>query len=229
MKRFLTYFLTAAFAITSVLAYADFTAKKDNTAPPLGRFEIINIKTGASGQVTTSGETLTIDETNLTGVNWQAMNAAGVAGVNWTGAQITGNGINWQSTYSIPAGGINWNQYQSWSGNTAINWALFTGYNGLAEIATNWQSMAFASSGINWTGSNISATGINWTDQINQISNAAPAGVNWAEIGLTNSYGGINWLQIDHASATNTVACWNATGQLSKCLGTVSGTTCNCV
>lgn len=95
--------------------YADVTIKKDNNAPPVGRFEIINIKTGGSGILSSLGEILTLDETNLTGVNWQSLNSIGVAGVNWTAANINASqGVNWESL-----------RIANGNTSTSINWAAF--------------------------------------------------------------------------------------------------------
>lgn len=117
MKKILSSVLLGTLLIVGVgSAFADLTMQKDNSNPKIKRFEVLNIKTGGSGQVTCVGEICTLDETNLTGVNWQSLNALGVAGVNWTGALLSGQGINWTSisTYATIGGahsGINWTSF----------------------------------------------------------------------------------------------------------------------
>jgi len=116
MKNFLSVLVAIAFVLICVKSFADVTIKKDGQGAAVGRFEIINLKTGGSGIVTSSGEILTIDETNLTGVNWQSLNALGVAGVNWTGANISYSGINWTSVKALDA---------SFGSHSGINWTSF--------------------------------------------------------------------------------------------------------
>lgn len=99
------------------LAHADLTLQADGKNPKIKRFEVLNIKTGGSGMVTCNGEICTLDETNLTGINWQSLNSLGVAGVNWTGAAIAYNGINWtdMKVGTISRGsssGVNWTDFR---------------------------------------------------------------------------------------------------------------------
>lgn len=117
MKKYLSVFIMVAMVLVSAKSYADLTFKKDSQNPPLKRVEILNIKTGGSGVITCLGEICSFDNTNLTGVNWQSLNALGVAGINWTGANISGTGTNWTSIRAYGS---------SFGGNTSgINWQAF--------------------------------------------------------------------------------------------------------
>lgn len=117
MKKILLSLVILTAFILSVKSYADVTLKKDSQNPPIGRVEVLNVKTGGSGAVTRTGEIGNIDLTNFTGINWTALNALGVAGINWTGANIMGKGINWTDirAYGTSFGGdhsgINWQAF----------------------------------------------------------------------------------------------------------------------
>lgn len=117
MKKLLSVILLCVLVFSGAwFAFADLTMQKDGSSPKIKRFEILNIKTGGSGDVSCLGEICTIDETNMTGINWQSLNALGVAGINWTAANISGSGINWTSvsTYATIGGahsGINWTSF----------------------------------------------------------------------------------------------------------------------
>lgn len=118
MKNIIALFILCLLVFSGAWSVlADVTFQQDSKNPKLKRVEVINVKTGGSGLVNCLGEICTIDETNMTGINWQSLNALGVAGINWTAANISGQGINWTSvsTYAASFGGahsnVNWTSF----------------------------------------------------------------------------------------------------------------------
>lgn len=133
MKKFLV--ALAILSLIAVKVYADVQVQSNGTN--VGVATKINVK-GAT--TTRSGQTVTIDNTTLSGVNWSTASFLN-SGINWTGANLTNSGINWNDikAVQVSTAGVNWNFLDPISGG--INW-----YN-LANNATAAKIVCWKSNG----------------------------------------------------------------------------------
>lgn len=195
MRKFLIIVAAIALFLLNIYAFADVTVKKDLQGQPLGRYEVVRFITGGtnctptgctggSGQVYASlvgtpnngasGETITVDLTNPSGINWSALGALGQT-VSWVGANIAPlTGINWAAFPN--AGAINWytvpEQFPQ-----GVNW------NAIAPIpnsAMNWQDFQAAQQGVG------TAAGVNWQDL-----DPKTGAINWLEVTSGGSNGNL--------------------------------------
>lgn len=200
-NKFLGLFLIAAFLISGSV-FADVQMQSNGTN--LGITTKINVK---GGTTTRSGQTVTIDNTSLSGINWTAVTGIQSSSINWSNvngaAPINSGGVNWANVNGLATentGGVNW-----------------ANINGTATINTG---------AVNWNNVNALTTinngSINWTNL--QVAASTANGVNWTLVSPTVE--GINWYVAANGATATTIACWKANGQLGKCTTGVSGTAC---